>query len=68
MLERVGPSLSEAEVAAMRLLTAGRGGEVRDQPLLLALETKGYVLHSPDGWSVTIAGHLAYLKALAESF
>lgn len=52
----------------MRLLTAGRGGEVRDQPLLLALETKGYVLHSPDGWSVTIAGHLAYLKALAESF
>lgn len=68
MLERAPQSLSEAEVTAVRLLLAGRGIEVRNRPLLVDLEARGFVRQTIEGWSLTIEGHLAYLKALAESF
>lgn len=68
MLERVGPPLSEPEMVAMRLLMAERGLEIRNRPLLLELESRGFVRQSIEGWTVTIAGHLAYLRALAQSF
>ncbi|MFC3695743.1 hypothetical protein [Chenggangzhangella methanolivorans] len=67
MLDRADPPLSEADVAAMKLLLAERALEIRNRQLLLDLEARGFVRQSIEGWSVTIAGHLAYLKALANS-
>lgn len=68
MLERVSPPLSDTEMAAMRSLIAERGFEIRNRPLLLELETRGFVRQSIEGWSVTIPGHLAYLKTLTANF
>lgn len=68
MLQRVSIPLSDAEMIALRLLMAERGLEIRNRTLLIELETKGLVRQSVEGWTVTIAGHLAYLRALADSF
>ncbi|WP_146035678.1 hypothetical protein [Methylopila sp. Yamaguchi] len=59
--------LNETETRALRLLLAGRIAELRDRTVLVHLRERGLVRLSPEGWEITLTGHLSYVQALFDA-
>ena len=69
MLERSDPQvLSAVEADLLRQLAHADGSLLITEHISKDLEARGYIRRDAEGWSLTVSGHIEYIKFVAARF